>query len=650
MTPYLTFIDAGTNLQDMYATNYDPLLVLASIAVAIFSSYAAFRVAERISGTRILYIKLAWITAGSLVLGGGVWAMHFIGMLALNLPCGISYDPLVTVLSMGPGILGAAVALTLIGQKQISLTQLFVGGVMMGLGVGTMHYAGMAALRMDAFMRYDPNIFSLSILIAIILATLSIGIKFAIQRSGKRPSHISEAVQATVMGLSVSGMHYTGMLAVNFFPGDELSGSGITLHPMAMGIAISLVMIVLVFMTLAAAFFGRYLDTFANLREEIQIRRKAETQIRKLSQAVEQSPTTIMITGTDGLIEYVNPRFYEVTGYSVEEIIGANPRILKSGKMQKPEYGELWNTIKSGGTWRGEMLNKKKDGTLYWDLTSISPIRNSDGEITNFIAIKEDVTERKDTEKSLLRSKEEAEYANSAKSHFLASMSHELRTPLNAIIGFADMLLMEVKGPLGDPSYKEYVGDIKNSGVHLSKILVDILDVSKIETGNVDLDEEYVAIPNITSSCMRIIRPRAEEKGITINENIPEGLPRLYVDAVKLKQILINLLTNAIKYTQNGGTVELTVITGKDGKIAFHIIDNGIGMAAKDIPRALEPFGQLADVLTRDQEGVGLGLHLTKALVELHDGRLGIDSTLGEGTTVSVIFPAERTDSPPRTS
>ncbi|MCK5167263.1 MAG: HAMP domain-containing histidine kinase, partial [Rhodospirillaceae bacterium] len=229
-------------------------------------------------------------------------------------------------------------------------------------------------------------------------------------------------------------------------------------------------------------------------------------------------------------------------------------------------------------------------------------------------------------------------------------MSHELRTPLNAIIGFADMLLMEVKGPLGNPSYKEYVSDIKNSGVHLSKILVDILDVSKIETGNVDLDEEYVVIPNVTSSCMRIVHPRSEEKGIMISENIPEGLPRLYVDTVKLKQILINLLTNAIKYTQNGGTVELTVVVGKDGKIAFHIIDNGIGMAAKDIPRALEPFGQLADVLTRDQEGVGLGLHLTKALVELHDGRLGIDSTLGEGTTVSVIFSAERTDSPPRPS
>ena len=235
-----------------------------------------------------------------------------------------------------------------------------------------------------------------------------------------------------------------------------------------------------------------------------------------------------------------------------------------------------------------------------------------------------------------------AKAADRAKSEFLAAMSHELRTPLNAIIGFSEIIKEEVLGPVGSVKYREYSSDIHESGQHLLSLINDILDLSKIESGTDELQEDMIEIPEIVRSALMLVGERAEQGGIKLELDLPDQLPALRADERKLKQILVNLLSNAIKFTDAGGAVTLRAWCRMDSGYVFQIADTGIGIAPEDIPKALSHFGQVDGDLNRQYEGTGLGLPLTKALVEQHGGVLDLQSEVGVGTTVTVRFPAER--------
>jgi signal transduction histidine kinase len=253
-----------------------------------------------------------------------------------------------------------------------------------------------------------------------------------------------------------------------------------------------------------------------------------------------------------------------------------------------------------------------------------------------------DITERKRFEQDLRRAKEEAELASRTKTEFLANMSHELRTPLNAVIGFAEIMQSEVFGPLGDGRYSEYAADIRDSGQHLLNLINDLLDVSKIEFGKVELVEETVELTSIVDSCMRLMRDRADQAGIELTANTPPNLPYLRADNRRLKQILLNLMSNAVKFTPAGGQVTVRVTLPEDGGLKIAVSDTGIGIAAHDLAKALQPFGQIDSRMTRKYQGTGLGLPLTKAMIEMHGGSLELDSAVGRGTTVSLFLPASR--------
>ncbi len=232
--------------------------------------------------------------------------------------------------------------------------------------------------------------------------------------------------------------------------------------------------------------------------------------------------------------------------------------------------------------------------------------------------------------------------ANRTKSEFLANMSHELRTPLNAILGFSELMSNATHGPLGNPKYEEYTKDINDSGRHLLALINDILDLSKIEAGRLELDEEEIDVAMTIGSCMVLVKERARNGGVKLKTDIPDGLPALHADKRKLKQILVNLLSNAVKFTPAGGEVTLKVWSRPDSGYVFQVIDTGIGIALADIPAALSPFGQVDSRLDRKYEGTGLGLPLTKSFVEMHGGSLDLQSEEGAGTTVTVRFPKER--------
>jgi len=368
----------------------------------------------------------------------------------------------------------------------------------------------------------------------------------------------------------------------------------------------------------------------------------AESQLRKLSLAVEQSPNMIFITDLDGKIEYVNGKFTEITGYTKDEAIGTNPSILKSGTTSPELYQNFWSTIKSGNEWRGEIEDKRKDGSLYWAAMSVTPVKNLVGEVTHFVAVHEDISDRKVAEQRILDAHREAETANKAKSELLANMSHELRTPLNAIIGFSDTLLSEILGPLSTDKQREYVNDIHHSGQHLLELINDILDMSAIEAGKVELSQDLVEIPDILDSSFRLVGPRAKLGEVSLSSEFEPDLPLLRVDERRTKQILLNLLSNAVKFTEPGGSVVAKAKLTQNGEMEITVSDNGIGMDADEVKKALTRFGQADSGLDRKHEGTGLGLPLTRKLLELHDGKLRIESKKNKGTVATAVFPSYR--------
>jgi PAS domain S-box-containing protein len=382
-------------------------------------------------------------------------------------------------------------------------------------------------------------------------------------------------------------------------------------------------------------------DFLTVIIHDITNTKRMDAQIRKLSQAVEQSSAGVIITDTGGNIEYANPKMQSLTGYDVEELLGRNSRIFKSGRMEKEHYVDIWQTLLDGKEWHGEVQNRRKDGSIYWESQSISPLRNADGKITNFMAVKEDISAQKAAAEALAQARMAAESANRAKSEFLAGMSHELRTPLNAILGFSDLMVNESFGELNQ-RYLEYAYNIHNSGERLLKLINDILDLSRVTDGTFALSDELVEIPELIDDTVRLVNSRAAKKHLVINSLADHHLPQLHADSQRVKQVLVNLLDNAIKFTPENGIIDVSARITEDGELVVKISDTGIGIRAEDIPRIVEPFAESDPNAAPRADGPGLGLPLSKCIMELHNGWLAITSVVGEGTTVSIGFPAKR--------
>ena len=262
--------------------------------------------------------------------------------------------------------------------------------------------------------------------------------------------------------------------------------------------------------------------------------------------------------------------------------------------------------------------------------------RTADG---GSVGVRTDVTDMVVRERSLLLAKEEAELANRSKTEFLANMSHELRTPLNSIIGFSEILASEMFGPIAVPAYREYIRDINDSGNHLLGVINDILDVSRIEVGELPFKSGPIDVPRMLASCGRLMKARAEHANVALTVEVNDSFPAVLGDERRIKQILINLLSNAVKFTSSGGKVVLRALMEDDGNMVVTVSDTGIGMSPKDMEKALLMFGQADGSLARNYEGAGLGLPLAKRLAEAHGGSLELESQPGVGTVVKVRLP-----------
>jgi PAS domain S-box-containing protein len=374
------------------------------------------------------------------------------------------------------------------------------------------------------------------------------------------------------------------------------------------------------------------------LKEQEQALRETES---RFSVAFHSSPLMMAIARLEdgGLVE-VNDKFVEMTGYSRSEALannGTNVSFIEEGSNRS----ELRSKLMRGQEIEDmEVVLQRKNGENFEALIS-GDIIDVSGE-QRILMIGMDFSSHKKLENSLIMAKNEAEFANRSKSEFLANMSHELRTPLNAVIGFSEFLSNETFGPLGDPRYVEYVGDIKDSGTHLLNLINEILDVAKVEAGKMELRESEVDVDEMIVRSVRSVEGRALKSGLTIEGSAEPGLPFLRCDETKFRQILINVLGNAVKFTDKGGSIVVEGDLNDEGDMEIRVKDTGIGIAEEDMDSVFKVFGQAESSMDRRFEGAGLGLPLTKALVELHGGDFRLESKLGEGSTVYIIFPKDR--------
>ena len=377
-------------------------------------------------------------------------------------------------------------------------------------------------------------------------------------------------------------------------------------------------------------------ELFYDIIHDITERIRAEVQLKKMSTAVEQSPTAVVITDPLGNIEYVNPMFTELTGYSAETVKGKNPRILQSGLTPKSVFKDLWNTILNGKIWHGELLNKKKNGDLFWESAVISAIRNAEGVITSFVAVKEDITIQKKQYEELVVAKEKAEETDRLKSAFLATITHELRTPMNGILGFSELLS---DPDLSPEESSEYIDLIHQSGLRLLTLINELIDLARIEAGETLVKQVDTNVNKLLQDLTDFFKLEIHKKGLrmTCTPGLPDSESSIRTDSAKLTQILTNLVNNAMKFTFQGG-IDIGY-TMQNGMLEFYVKDSGIGIPVAMQEKIFERFIQVDNPLTRQIEGSGLGLSIAKGYVAMLGGTIRVDSVDGQGTTFTFTLP-----------
>ena len=375
---------------------------------------------------------------------------------------------------------------------------------------------------------------------------------------------------------------------------------------------------------------------------DVTDKKMAMDRIKLLGNAIEQSPVSVIITDIDGYIEYANPRFTETSGYPTIEVLGKNPKILNSGHQTQKFYEDLWNTIKSGDLWKGELLNRKKDGSLYWERMIISPVQNLSGKISHFVAVKEDITEEKAMIEGLTLAKEKAEEANRVKTAFLNNMSHEFRTPLISILGYSEILKEEIT----DEEHIEMLSKMETSGKRLFETLRAILEISRLEGGKLPINFDLFDIKEVVEFQCKMFKPIAEAKNLEFINVFPDKKMIVSLDKNLFVQIINNLLDNAVKYTKEGQiTVELyqiplpSIEDVPQYEVQLSVKDTGMGIPPDKINTVFEDFRQVSEGYSRSFEGPGLGLSIVKKFTDKMGGRISLESECGVGSTFRVHFP-----------
>ncbi len=374
--------------------------------------------------------------------------------------------------------------------------------------------------------------------------------------------------------------------------------------------------------------------------EDYTEQKKQEFQLKILSEGVNHIPASVVVTDRTGNIIFINQQFLKLTGYGFDELIGQNPRIVKSGHHTKEFYKHMWDTIIAGENWTGELLNKKKNGELYWESTMITPIKNEMDEVTHFMAVKEDITEKKKFEQELKEAKEKAEESDRLKSSFLANMSHEIRTPLNAILGFTSLMR---DYELDASKLDNFLDLIQLNGKQLLNIIDDVLLISKLQVNEIKCINAKFLLKSFFESLYRYFHIEIstyKNKKLKLILDIPEEDYFIETDKQKLNQVLTKLIRNAVKFTDQGNII-IGYRLDAEQKPVFFVIDQGIGISKEKQKIIFQRFRQADDTKTRKYGGTGLGLSIAKSLIDLMKGSIWVESEEGKGARFYFSLPVK---------
>lgn len=606
-------------------SSYDLGLVVLSLVIAVFTSAMALQMAHIARIAENPTHRQIAILSGTIALGGGIWSMHFIGMLAFELCTPVIYDPPITLLSMLPSLGASWVALQLLSQKKINNLQLVFGGLLIALGIAVMHYSGMSAMRMNASLRYEPYTFFASILIAIIFATLALAVRLKMRRA-----HLSQRVRITVsallMGIAIAGLHYMGMWSARFVGQDSEMNDVVMLNTVSASLLLAIFTIFITVLVLAGNRLLRYRLLY----------RQLESKESRMRATLDTSADAILTLDSKGQIISVNHACERLFGWPSNSLLGENLQRLLSEHDFTHHQLHIQRYLKNHDK---QQLNKNREVTGLHRTGNPIPMRMFTGlipisEATIFVVILSDISNYKEMANSLLQALKQAEDEAQKKTLFLANISHELRTPLNAILGFSEMLL---KTENNKPTL-HHLQIIYDSGQSLLSLLNDILDTTKLERGSFTLEQVSFSLKHLSQQVYASMRLIAESKGLSLNMTLDPTLADYYFgDPLRTQQILNNLLSNAIKFTETG-SVDLN-ISRQSTQVRIVIKDTGIGMTEEQKKRIFLPFMQADSSISRRFGGTGLGVTIVRQLIDAMQGELHVHSTPGQGSEFIVLLP-----------
>jgi len=638
LSQYFLFRDGSPTA--LLLGNYQPWLVLLSLAVASLTSALALQLAGMARSVQASSMRQMTLLSGSLAMGGGIWAMHFIGMLAFSLCTHVDFHAGITLASMLPAVLASWVALNLISRGTLGRGMWVLGGVLVGAGIGAMHYTGMAAMEMAPLLRYDPLWFGASIVVAVLLAMLALWVRFGLEH--RVPPLAAVLLGGLVMGCAIAGMHYTAMGAARFVgTPDELCVHSVDRNGY-LALAITVVTLTISLLTAGANGLLRY----RSLNRELGLEKE---RIQKLMVALSDSEEQYrsLIANSPGVtfrcrinddwsMVLVSDAIEELSGWSAADFLAGRVSTTQIVHADDNDHvtAVVQAAIAAKESYSVEYRLQRRDGGERWVSATGRAVHDADGKPCFIDGVMVDISEAKRLMQQLRDAKESAEAAVAAKGAFLANMSHEIRTPMNAVLGFTELLLDTTLTEL----QRKHLTTVRGSARSLLGLLNDILDTAKLEKGAIELEQLDFSLHAVCEQTFNSLRLGAQRKGLALQMDYPDSEPRFFKgDPLRIQQVLVNIVGNAIKFTEKGAvTLSMRM---EEGRVRLAVTDTGIGIAADRIERIFDAFAQADASTTRRFGGTGLGTTISRQLVERMGGRITVESALGLGSTFNIWLP-----------